>query len=136
MSIVRAVLRGLRLPLRTPLRTASGPIEVRKGFLLELEDESGRTGFGEALPLPQFGGEGRAGCEGALRRALRSLVGERAPAGALPEAAERALAAAPVARNACEIALLDLEAQRRSLPLAAWLAGAATPPAESSTRPL
>ena len=46
-----------RLPLRAPLRTAHGSWTEREGLIVRLEDESGRTGFGEIAPLPWFGTE-------------------------------------------------------------------------------
>jgi O-succinylbenzoate synthase len=49
--------RRYRLPLRVPLRTAHGVWTVREGVVVQLVDEHGRTGWGEASPIPWFGTE-------------------------------------------------------------------------------
>ena len=96
MTIVCGRLYAFALPLVAPLRTAHGVIEQREGFLVAFDDESGNTGFGEAMPLPSFGGEDLAKCEAALRAALRGV----SPA-----------APAPVAGAAIECARLELQAR-------------------------
>lgn len=53
----RLRFKSYRLPLRTPLRTAHGPWTEREGVLVRLEDAEGRTGHGEAAPIPWFGTE-------------------------------------------------------------------------------
>ncbi len=53
----RFSFKTYRLPLKTPLRTAHGWWAEREGFLVRLEDESGRVGFGEIAPIPWFGTE-------------------------------------------------------------------------------
>ncbi len=50
----------IRLPLRTPLVTAAGPIPDRAGWLVEVGDEAGPRGYGEALPLRGFTDEATA----------------------------------------------------------------------------
>lgn len=47
--------RRYALPLRAVLRTARGEWRAREGLFLRLKDESGRTGLGEAAPVPWFG---------------------------------------------------------------------------------
>jgi len=103
----RIEVRPYRLRLRSPLRTARGVHQIREGFLVFAHDGE-RTGRGDAAPLPELGTESLADC-------LREL--ERARFDALP--------ATPAARCAVEQALLDLEAQRASVPLARLLDGAA-----------
>jgi O-succinylbenzoate synthase len=49
--------KSYRLPMRMPLRTAHGAWSEREGFILRLEDETGRVGFGEVAPIPWFGTE-------------------------------------------------------------------------------
>ncbi|MFO0690157.1 MAG: o-succinylbenzoate synthase [Myxococcota bacterium] len=148
MRIVRAALRGFRLPLVAPLATAHGPIAERVGLLVTLEDEDGRVGLGEATPLPDFGGEDLAACRAALATALPALVDGAArsfdealarvapsflplPA-SHPTASPDAPCARPVARAALEAALASLAAQRAGVSLAAWIrerAGLPGPPA-------
>jgi len=123
VKIVAARVTPVRLALRDPLTTAHGVIDVREGAVLALEDEAGRRGFGEALPLPGFGLETSGEALDALEGLAQASVA--APASSLDarlDAAERARPRAPSARGALDVALHDLAAQRDALPLAAWLA--------------
>jgi len=121
VTIARVCVRAFALPLVQPLRTAFGEIARRSGWLLEIEDTHGTCGFGEALPLPAFGGERPAECAEALSAAAPLLIGDAAEDGRLPPGAERATAPAPVARAALETALLDGLARRRSCPVSSVL---------------
>ena len=48
---MRLAWRGFAFPLVRPLRTARGELRERRGWLLRLETEDGRCGWGEAAPL-------------------------------------------------------------------------------------
>lgn len=121
-------LREFRLPLKRTLRTAAGTIKLRNGWLIGIADDHGHVGWGEAAPLPSFGGEDPLACHEALTKAVTELPKlaeswlERqridAPLGRI----ERELAATPVARACIEGALIDLAAQRVERPIAALLA--------------
>jgi O-succinylbenzoate synthase len=63
----RLQFRRYRLPLRTTIRTAHEVWSEREGLILKLENESGRTGFGEIAPIPAFGTESVAEAEATLR---------------------------------------------------------------------
>jgi o-succinylbenzoate synthase len=114
------------LALRQPLRTARESFSRRDGFLIAAQSEAGHWGFGEAAPLPGFGGESLEACRATLERAVRALVGE-----GLADAAVLGgswikdlgidLAETPAAAHGLELALLDLIAQERELPLARLL---------------
>lgn len=125
MRIACARARPYRLRLARALATARGPLRAREGVLLELCDDAGHRGVGEAAPLPGFHREDARRCG-----ALLGAFAQRAPgAGDRPLAAWRDEAAArlgdaPAARFAAETALLDLAARRRGRPLAALLAPA------------
>lgn len=109
-------IRAFRLPLERPLSTAHGSISERRGFLVRLEDSEGRTGLGEATPLPEFGTEDRAESESALSAGARALLGgpvENDVSMLLNGACRRA----PNARFALECAIADLAAQRRDASL-------------------
>jgi o-succinylbenzoate synthase len=118
----RVRLSPFRLELRHAVVTARGSTRSRTGFLIELEDEAGRVGIGEATPYPLAGTEGLAACQSALLSALELLSTGRVPSD--PKRVDRVLDAigdlrkAPAARFGVELALLDLIAQRRQLPLA------------------
>ena len=63
---IRLDFRRYTLPFRGPVRTAHGPWLAREGILVRTEDEAGRTGYGEAAPIPWFGSETVAEDEAAL----------------------------------------------------------------------
>lgn len=105
----------------------------RPSVLLQLTDEEGRVGQGDAAPLPPFSREDADACARVLAALRLGRVEEGLPAGEAislvlqPTAA--ALAATPSARLAVETALFDLLAQRRGVSVAALLgeAGARVP---------
>ena len=121
MTVVRASLHALALPLVAPLATAHGTVEQRRGFLVRLFDDAGACGVGEALPLPSFGGETFEACEAALGELLRECA-----EGCDADAVLREADAAPVAASALRNALDDLAARRAGVPLARAL-GASLP---------
>lgn len=95
----------LRLPLRVPLATAIGTIHDRTLWLVEARDGD-LAGWGEAAPLPGYGGEPPERCELHLERAIAVGSAEAIP----PDA--------PCARAAVQGALADLAARRAGRPLA------------------
>lgn len=123
MRIAQARLMPFRLPLRQPWRTAAATLTERCGWLLCLETEDGRTGFGECTPLPEAGTETLDQAEARLEPWLRALAG-RYVADTLTFLGGRG-GDRPAARCALETALCDLMAQAAGLPLARWLNAAA-----------
>lgn len=120
--------RRIRLPLAAPLVTAHGVTEARDGVLVELCDDTGAHGVGEALPLPGFGLETVEETAEAIDRLGEALLAER-PARLRDALAlcEATAPEAPAARAALDGALHDLAARRRGVPVATLLArGAAT----------
>jgi len=108
---MRLERREFAVPLTRPLRTARGDITVREGVLVRLSD-GGRTGIGEATPLPGWT-ESLAECHEALDRAERALA--KGPGAAL------AVIDRPAARHALSLALADLRASRAGIPLYRYL---------------
>ena len=111
--------RPFGLPMRHRFETAYGLIEDRECVLLELRDAAGGSGIGEASPMPSLGGGSRDDVLGLLERHAATLLGwtgGEAP-GSLPAGGPGATAL----RCAVDVALLDLEARRRELPVAALL---------------
>lgn len=130
MQVVQSSLDPLRLELRRPLKTGRATYGAREGWLLRLVDEQGHQGWGEAMPLPEFGTESTEACGQHLRTWLQALQGkpleERVEA--LPALLDSTSWEAgqghspPAARHALELALLDLLARRRGVPLCRLLA--------------
>lgn len=108
----------LRLALRAPLSTARGALRTREGFLVAIEDASGRRGVGEAMPLESFGTESLERCAEVLAGFGRGASGRAAPEfidGVTDVLA--GLEGAPSARHGLEVALLDLLGQRQGVPI-------------------
>lgn len=104
---------------RKPLRTAAGTFTQRPSFLVSIEI-AGVTGWGEATPLPEFGGEGERECLHALKylveqtRRLSDELSGRAltdSRGAIT-LLQKLEWTTPTARFAIETALFDLAAQQ------------------------
>jgi o-succinylbenzoate synthase len=118
------------LPLLRPVTTARGQISSRTTWVVEIVTDTGAHGYGEAAPLPGFGGEEPEVCEQVLNKALLALTSdvvhrwlERGkPDAPLGHMLEPLLAKAPCARHAIEGALIDLLAQSQGKPVAALLA--------------
>lgn len=109
MKLRRARVRGFALPLVAPIGTAHGAIDRRRGWLLEIEDESGCRGFGEATPLPSFGTETHEACRAALLRALEPAKLALGTAGLETATTPNR----PCAQSAISAACADLDARRR-----------------------
>ncbi len=102
---------------------------ARPSLWIEVKDDAGRSGWGEASPLPPFSRDDVPSCA----RALESLfprLGEIDEARSIGPAIRAAFAPVlpdfkltPTARFALETALLDLLARRRGISVAALLAG-------------
>lgn len=108
-----------------PVGAARGRVNERAGVLVTLRDGDGRTGQGEASPLPRYSRETLEDVVDALRGALprvdESVV--EAPLVALDAPWWRELPGS--ARFALETAVLDLAGKRRGVSVHAILRGAA-----------
>jgi o-succinylbenzoate synthase len=114
------------LPFHRQFQTAHGPIATRSGVLLRLQADDGTEGFGEAAPLPGFGGEPLAAVLAGVQDLGPKLVGR-----SLAEAAATAtglVAARPALAFALDTALHDLRAQGAAVPVARLLGGDPTRP--------
>lgn len=122
MKIVAAHLVPYALPFKAAWRNASGDQQERRGWLLELRDADGRSGWGECAPLPSHGSEDHATARMRLLYWQATLPGQRA-AQILARLSSPDSFASPAARAAVECALLDLLAQAQGKPLNALLDG-------------
>lgn len=103
------------LGLRSPLRTASGRVERREGFLVRY-DHRGETGLGEATPLEGWT-ESRSVCRATLSSALETAAAEGHESALL----DLEVAEAPAARHGFTTALFDADARAEGEPLYRWL---------------
>ena len=105
MKIRCARIHAYRLALAAPISTARARLTHRDGYLVELMDASGETGWGDACPIEGFGLEDWEECGAALAMGCSAWVRATAPA-FIPEEIH-----APAARGAFEVAAIDLEAR-------------------------
>jgi L-alanine-DL-glutamate epimerase-like enolase superfamily enzyme len=124
---VELTVERVRARLRTPFHAAWGSISERELVLVRLEDRSGHVGFGEAVPLPGYGGATVDEVCAALQRCAELLPGTADGPPRELIAACAALSPPPQAIAAIDLALWDLEGRRAGVP--AWsLLGASTAP--------
>jgi L-alanine-DL-glutamate epimerase-like enolase superfamily enzyme len=132
VSALRAEIQPYRLPFRRPFVTAFGTFHHRSGWILCIRDAQGHQGYGEAAPLPGFGGGDPTQVERDLQHLL-AFAQTLPEAPATPASLARLIHAlatesavtgtpAPAALAALDLALADLAARRAGLPLAQWLA--------------
>lgn len=128
MRIVRARLAPIRLRLRAPLATAHGPVFERRGVLIRIDTDDGRSGLGEATPVEGFGLESADAAGDALAKLAAVALGrDPREADRLLERAELIAPDCPCARFAFDTALHDLAAQAAGRSLAGELAHRASP---------
>lgn len=115
----------LRIPLRTPFKTALRTVESIEDAVIRFETDCGLFGFGEAPPTVAITGDSLDGILDALQNRLGpALVGRDVRDIAVNCAlVQNALPKNTSAKAAAEIALYDLYAQSRALPLYAALGG-------------
>jgi L-alanine-DL-glutamate epimerase-like enolase superfamily enzyme len=117
--IRRVDVHPLRLPLREPFEVAYASVTHVETVLVHVTDADGVEGWGEATPDEHVTGETHDDAGRALREVLGpGLVGadvERP--GDVVDRLDRLAPAAPAARAAVDIAVHDVLARRRGLPL-------------------
>ncbi len=111
-------VESFELELESPLKTAAGTIECRRGVLVRLDAEE-YVGYGEATPLPGWT-ESYDRCEQTLRDVADAIATGTSVRNAI---ASIHATATPAARHGLSLARLDLRAQRCGLGLSQYLAG-------------
>lgn len=114
MPITGARFDVYRLPFKTPWRSKAGTWQVREGALIQLTDDQGNSGYGDAAPLPEIGTEALRESEERLNALVPTLIDWE------PEQALHLLtdaATTPASRFGLETALLDLQAKQQAIPL-------------------
>ncbi len=108
--------RPFRLPMRQRFHAAHGATDSREGVIVELTDGDGLRGCGEASPMPSLGMGESADVLALLERHGAALATPGVAASLDPGPGVAAL------RCALDVAALDLDGQRRGLPISAVLA--------------
>ncbi|MBI1397245.1 MAG: hypothetical protein GC151_14830 [Betaproteobacteria bacterium] len=112
----------VRLPMRRPMHMAGVDVGVADNVLVRIVADSGETGWGEAASAPTMTGETPEGMVAAVRHLAPFLTGMHAEDfEALDREMSRRLHGNPGARAAIDIALLDLVARHRNVPVHALL---------------
>lgn len=125
MKIVNVITHAFEGDLNHPASNSRSVWMTRTGTLLQLVDELGNVGQGEASPLPDFSTDLPGICETTLGNLEPSLfpafdlTGN--PLSQVQEALSLVDLNAPAAKFALETALLDLFGQRLNIPIAALL---------------
>lgn len=115
------------LRLRTPLRTAYGTATERIVLGVELRDEDGAVGYGEAAPLAAYDGVSVERVEQALERYRPLLVGSAGMNGAEIVDACRRADDLPEAFAAIDMALWDRAGRHVGRPVAALITDSPAP---------
>lgn len=127
LQIVRVTLREIRLPLREPFQISSGTMSERRIALVELEDASGASAWGECVAddapnyLPETIDLSWVSlCKWVIPRVLAQRF--ESP-GDVHAALERDFRGHQMAKAAVEMGMWGVEAERLGLPLARLIGG-------------
>jgi L-Ala-D/L-Glu epimerase / N-acetyl-D-glutamate racemase len=114
-------------PLHTPFVTALRRVSAVESLLVELVDSDGRSGWGEAPQVWEVTGESVVGARACVEGPLRAVVVGREPEDLTSVCRQLAGAVAGnlSAKCAVDVALHDLAARRRGVPLVTLLGGTA-----------
>ncbi|HEY6739770.1 MAG TPA: dipeptide epimerase [Actinopolymorphaceae bacterium] len=125
MPIQQIRCHRVTVPLHTPFVTALRRTTTVDSLLVELIDDEGRSGWGEAPEVWRVTGESMAGAEACCLGPLRAVLVGRDPDDLQP-LLQAVAAAVPGNRNAkaaVDVALHDLVARRAGLSLTRFLGG-------------
>lgn len=123
MKIQSYELKMLSAPLKTPFKTALRNVFTLEALILTLHTNTGYIGYGSASPTAAVTGETLPSITCALEDyILPSLMNSDLSVDSLAKI-KRSIAHNPSAKSAAEIAVYDLLAKEKALPLYAYLGG-------------
>jgi L-alanine-DL-glutamate epimerase-like enolase superfamily enzyme len=130
MQIDRVTVHQYDIPLEEPFVTALKPIPELERVLVEVETDTGLTGWGEGAPAYEVTGETQRSTAAVIEDVLAPLVVGENPLDVERVVGEmRALVdGSPAAHAGIEIALQDLRGKAAGMPLYRLLGGSATDP--------
>lgn len=128
MSIIAVRTHRISAPLHTPFVTALRRATSADSLIVEIVDDEGRSGFGEAPQVWQVTGDSIAGSQSCVDSMLGPLLIGRDPDDLVTRCREiaRAVAQNHSAKAAVDVALHDLAARRNNISLVRALGGSAT----------
>ncbi len=132
MIISGVSVHSYALPLAKPLTVGREKLSERQGFILELKDEMGNVGLGEAAPLPGFSRESADTVRGQLNMLRSQLPGSEIPAGLEKLSGKFEVwldryGLAPSTRCAIEVATLELLAAEQRITISQLISDAPRP---------
>ena len=125
MPIVDVRTHRLRAPLHTPFVTALRTATVMETLVVEVVDDDGLVGYGEAPQVWQVTGASLAGSEACVGEVLVPRLRGRDPDDLVAncQVVQTAVAGNEAAKAAVDVALHDLLANRLGIPLVRLLGG-------------
>jgi len=121
MQIEKILVQPYSLSFRLPLITAAGKISDRVGYKIQVWDELGAYGWGEAAPFPGWGMETLAETAMTLRLMQENLIGKTIEQSSQILTLLAGCERYPAARHGMELAILNLFGKNQNLPLAKLL---------------
>lgn len=136
--IVDVTTHPLSLPLHSPFVTALRTTSTVQTLVVEVIDDDGNRGFGEAPQVWQVTGESVAGADACVSGPLAAVIIGRDPGElvTLLREVRGAVGANVAAKAAVDVAVHDLVAHQLGIPLVRLLGGTATEIATDVTLPV
>jgi L-alanine-DL-glutamate epimerase-like enolase superfamily enzyme len=123
--IARVEYWPVDIPITDPFVVATGARVVAENVFVRITLRDGTSGYGEAAPFPEVGGEDRETCLNALSSLAPSLLGQSVhDTRELAARMAHATPLQPAARCALETALLDASCRSAQIPLWQFWGGA------------
>ena len=124
MKISKIETKLLSSPLKRPFRTALRRVESLEDMVVIIHTDEGLTGYGEGAPTPVITGETLGTMRAVVEYLSPLLIGrELEEFDSLTETIHGAILKNSTAKSALEIALYDLLARSKALPLYRMLGG-------------
>ena len=125
MKIEEINIYSMQLPLKKPFSTSLHTVEESENIVLEVRDDDGYRGLGEAAPSTAVTGDTAGSVQAFIEGYLKPLLLEEEIKGYAHASSliQNCATGNPGARAAAEIAVFDLFARRQGLPLYQLLGG-------------
>ena len=125
MKITSLSLKRIRVPLRTPFKTALRTVDHVEDVIVILQTDCGMVGFGEAPPTGPITGDTTGAIVGAIRDHIgRAILGREVDAlEPLLQTVQNAVVGNSSAKAAVDMAIWDLYGQLHNIPVYQLLGG-------------
>jgi L-alanine-DL-glutamate epimerase-like enolase superfamily enzyme len=123
MRIINISIYEQNTPLKTPFKTALRVVESLSSVIVEFTTDDGLMGYGAAAPTAAVTGETLPSILCALKDYIKPALINQTVDISLSERMENAIAHNTSAKSAAEMALYDLLAQEKGVPLYKYLGG-------------